>query len=100
MMLAQKAIINNNLQSNLYQNLMGQAFNFEQEAAMLLLNDLTNEPTRSILFLSAASMAFNCLKIEEAEILISYAQMGNPDKYIKDQLDILYQEIQEYKVNN
>ena len=65
----------------LYKN----AFDLERNAAMSLV-DTNNEPMRSILFRSAASLALNCGLDREAEIMISYGLIGTPPKDIHQEL--------------
>jgi tetratricopeptide (TPR) repeat protein len=59
-------------------SLYEQAFALEQQAAELLRADLDAEPSRSILFRSAASLAMQCGEYREAERLIATALSGNP----------------------
>ncbi len=66
---------------------------FEKEAAWLLFNKTEAEPTRAILFRSAAQLAFNCGKMREAEQLISAALRGNPPIEILRELRSLYREV-------
>ena len=72
MALAEKssvAKINGNLeQAN---TLLRQAYKNELEAASLLKDISSPEPTRSILFRSAASLAIDCNELREAERLVS-----------------------------
>ena len=65
----------------LYKN----AFDIERNAAMSLV-DTNNEPMRSILFRSAASLALNCGLDREAEIMISYGLIGTPPMDIHQEL--------------
>lgn len=62
------------------------AFFFETEAANLVANNYDAEPTRSILYRSAASLAMLCFKYEEAERHISNALAGAPPLEIKEEL--------------
>ena len=62
------------------------AFQYEREAAMLLLNDYDIEPTRSVLFRSAASLALNCENYREAERMIAFGLSGNPPPDILEEL--------------
>jgi cobalamin biosynthesis Mg chelatase CobN len=69
-----------------------QALALERQAANSLLNDLEAEPTRSVLFRSAASLAMDCGEYREAERLASTALAGNPPDDIADELrDLLEQ---------
>lgn len=65
----------------------------EKEAAWLLFLKMDAEPTRSVLFRSAAWLAFNCGKMREAEQLISAALVGNPPIEIIEELRSLYRTI-------
>ncbi|MCB0553303.1 MAG: hypothetical protein KDD02_07110 [Phaeodactylibacter sp.] len=64
--------------SERYLELTHAAYEQEKAAAWLLFQKLDAEPTRSVLFRSAAQLAFNCGKIREAEQLIAAALAGNP----------------------
>ena len=76
-----------------YLKLTKQAFGKEKSAAWLLFQKPEAEPTRSVLFRSAAQLAFNCGKIRESEQLISAALAGNPPIEILGELRILYKEV-------
>lgn len=77
-----------------YLELTKAAFVKEKAAAWELFNKIEAEPTRSVLFRSAAWLAFNCGKIREAEQLISAALAGNPPLEILQELRLLYKEVQ------
>ena len=79
--------------SNKYLQLTKKAYEKEKEAAWLLFSNFEAEPTRSVLFRSAAWLAFNCGKMREAEQLISAALAGNPPLEIIKELRNLYKEI-------
>jgi len=70
--------------------LSSQAFIYERQAAMLLLNDYDIEPTRSVLFRSAASLALNCENYREAEKMIALGLLGNPPPEILEELRTLF----------
>lgn len=78
-----------------YLQLTKEAFEKEKEAAWLLFHQTQAEPTRSVLFRSAAQLAFNCGKMREAEQLISAALAGNPPIEILRELRLLYREVLE-----
>jgi len=61
--------------------------------AWLLFLKMEAEPTRSVLFRSAAWLAFNCGKMRAAEQLISAALVGNPPMEIIKELRSLYRTI-------
>ncbi len=67
-----------------------QAFEYERKAAMLLLNDYDVEPTRSVLFRSAASLALNFENYREAERMIALGLLGNPPQEILEELRALF----------
>jgi hypothetical protein len=67
-----------------------QAFEYERKAAMLLLNDYDVEPTRSVLFRSAASLALNFEDYREAECMIALGLLGNPPPEILAELRELF----------
>jgi len=68
------------------------AYDLEAEAAKSLVNDLASEPTRSVLFRSAATLAHDCGLFAEAEKLIHKALAGEPPGDIAEELrDLLGQ---------
>ena len=69
-----------------YLTLTRQAFEKEKEAAWLLFDHFDAEPTRSVLFRSAAQLAFNCGLLREAEQLVAAALIGNPPAEIIQEL--------------
>ncbi len=72
-----------------YLALSKQAFELEREAAIELVNDFDSEPTRSVLFRSAATLAYNCGLYTEAGKLIFTALEGKPHTEIKTELNAL-----------
>jgi len=76
--------------------LFEKAFEFEKQAALMLINDFDNEPTRSVLFRSAGSLAMNCKKYREAEKLFAQGLAGEPPRRIMLQLRALYREISKH----
>jgi len=62
------------------------AYKLETQAAKLVVNNIELEPTRSILFRSAASLALECGDIREAERLSAFGLTGNPPEEIADEL--------------
>jgi hypothetical protein len=76
-----------------YLDMYAEAFDYEQQAAMLYLNTLDKEPTRSVLFRSAASLAIKCRKFNDAERLIEIGLSGNPPKMIATELKALQEQI-------
>lgn len=67
------------------------ALALESEAARAC--DLDFEPTRSILYRSAASLALKCEKLQEAEKLIAGGLLGNPPDEIADELRDLLENV-------
>jgi hypothetical protein len=72
-------------------SLFRDAFMVERDAAMLVSQD--TEPTRSVLFRSAASLAVEAGEYREAERLIGVALAGNAHEEIRDELRDLYETI-------
>jgi uncharacterized protein (UPF0297 family) len=69
------------------------AFDLEQKAAMLLVNDYDIEPTRSVLFKSAACLAINAEMYQTAEQMIGFALSGTPPYEIRNELKDLLLEL-------
>jgi hypothetical protein len=71
-----------------------QAFDLERQAADIVANDLSLEPTRAVLHRSAASLALQCGALREAEQLIAEALSGNPPieiaEELRDLLELVY----------
>lgn len=67
-------------------DLFKQAYDYESTAASELTNQYNLEPTRSILFRSAASLALDCSEIRAAERLIALGLAGNPPEEIAEEL--------------
>lgn len=79
------------------------AYQLEQEAALSLIGTFDKEPTRSVLFRSAASLAYECGKFKEAEKLVSQGLAGNPPDEIAEELRNLFEDInlgRHLEVNN
>lgn len=66
--------------------LFKEAFDLEKSAAMLMINKYEIEPTRSILFKSAACLALDINDYREAERMIAFALSGNPPTEITNEL--------------
>jgi hypothetical protein len=88
---AHLASINGKEQETL--NLYEQAFVLEKQAALSLLNREDVEPTRSVLFRSAAALAKKCHKYREAEKMIALGLAGNPPDDIATELRLLFDDI-------
>lgn len=66
--------------------LFHQALELEKQAAQKLATAWDKEPTRSVLYRSAASLALDCKDFREAERLIASALIGNPPSEIAEEL--------------
>ena len=62
------------------------AYPLERQAAFLVPYERKSEPTRSILFLSAATLAGSCFCFEDALVLIDEGLRGWPFPKIKEEL--------------
>jgi hypothetical protein len=69
-----------------------EAFLLEKAAALLLQNQFEAEPTRSILFKSAAFLAFDAQEYQECRDMITYTLLGKPDDLIKTEMNQLFDE--------
>ncbi|HVR96403.1 MAG TPA: hypothetical protein VMW27_07305 [Thermoanaerobaculia bacterium] len=65
------------------------AFERERQAADLLETELDQEPTRSVLYRSAASLALDCGEPAEAERLAAKGLAGKPPQDIRGELEQL-----------
>ena len=70
-----------------------QALELETQAAEMLKDDLSKEPSRSVLYRSAASMAMSCEEYRQAEKLIATALAGNPPEEIAEELRDLLEQV-------
>lgn len=69
------------------------AFETESECAFLAKNQQVGEPTESVLFRSAASLAYQLKYLREAERLICMGLAGNPPLDIARELRELYDQV-------
>lgn len=69
------------------------AYELEAQAANALFSELASEPTRSVLYRSAATLAKDCGLYAEAEKLINRAMAGNPPGDIADELRDLLEQV-------
>ena len=69
------------------------AYELEAQAANSLLNDLNAEPTRSVLFRSAATLARDCGRYDEAAKLVHRALAGDPPADIASELQDLLEQV-------
>ena len=68
------------------QSLTHKAYTLEAQAAGLIPVDEASEPTRSILYRSAASLAYQCKEYQVAQQLIGQALIGFPPAEILQEL--------------
>jgi hypothetical protein len=68
------------------QELFRAAFEKEREAAELLQDRVDLEPTRSVLFRSAASLAIDCRDFAEAERLLEKGLAGRPPADLAEEM--------------
>ena len=74
------------------------AFEYEKAAAMLLVNEYAQEPSRSVLFRSAASLLLNLPfatgeHYRQAEKMVACGLSGNPPEEIASELREIWQEL-------
>jgi len=69
------------------------AFELERQAADLLDTRMDLEPTRSVLFRSAASLALDCSDPRAAERLLARALAGDPPPEIASELRDLFEQV-------
>jgi len=72
-----------------------QAFEYEAQAAKLVPDEPSSEPTRSVLYSSAASLALDCNEFREAERLIAAGLAGYPPEEIAEELRELFETVNE-----
>lgn len=70
-----------------------QALEIEEKAAFMLSPQKDSEPSRSIIFRSAASLALNSGDYEKADWLVANGLAGFPPVEIAEELKILFEEI-------
>lgn len=73
--------------------LLREALHLERSAASMLLFTVDVEPTRSVLYRSAASIAMRCDDFKEAERLIAQGLSGHPPEEIAEELRDLYEQV-------
>lgn len=83
-----------------YLDLAAKALAKEKKAALELIGDFDAEPTRSVLFRSAATIAFNIGSYDESLKLTHLALAGNPYEEIKVELEELLENAQMAVENN
>ena len=75
------------------ETLARQAYEYELQAAQLISEDQSSEPTRSILYRSAASLAYQCKEFAIAQRLIAKGLSGYPPPQVEEELKDLYEQI-------
>jgi len=75
-----------------------QAYENERSSAMILVNQFEEEPSRSVLFRSAAWLAFHAGRYREAERMAAFGLSGNPPGLIEKELrEVLEQTLAKLK---
>ena len=94
MELAQLAMVaRHNLEWKKAESLAKRAYKYEAQAAELIPEDLESEPTRSILYRSSASLAYQCKEFEIAQRLIAKGLSGYPPPQVEQELKDIYEQI-------
>lgn len=75
------------------ENLARQALTYEAEAASLVPDGRSSEPTRSILYRSAASLAYQCKDFYTAQQLIAKGLSGYPPARVEQELKMLLDQV-------
>ena len=75
------------------EKLFRQALEYESRAARLVPDEPSSEPTRSILYSSAATLALDCNELCEAKQLITEGLAGNPPPDIAQELKDLHEQV-------
>ena len=70
-----------------------QAFEYEAQAARLVPDEPSSEPTRSVLYSSAAWLALDCEELREAERLVAAGLAGHPPEDIAEELRELFEKV-------
>ena len=91
------AIANREGDLRAFQSLSRKAYKYERCAALAFVSDFATEPTRSVLFRSAASLAFDCGEMREAERLIAIGLSGEPPEEIAGELRELFEAVLEHR---
>jgi len=77
------------------ENLAREAYELESKAAALVPCSPESEPTRSILYRSAATLAHQCHEYDDAQRLVAEGLAGSPPPQIKRELQELMERIRE-----
>jgi hypothetical protein len=92
--IAEKAFLAQQKGDNIaFVKLSKESFLLERAAAMLLKDKLEVEPSRSILFKSAAFLAFDAQEYQACRDMITYTLLGRPDAIIKTEMKALFLEV-------
>jgi len=75
------------------EDLLRKAYKKESDSTKLLVDECDFEPTRSILYRSAASLAMECNDLRGAEELIAFGLSGNPPEEIAEELRDLFEKV-------
>ena len=73
--------------------LLADAYGLERVAAEALRNEIDHEPSRSVLYRSAAALALDVGRFREAEQLVAAGLSGDPPQAIADELRDLLEQI-------
>lgn len=75
------------------EDLARQAYGYEAQAADLIPEAESSEPTRSILYRSAASLAYQCKELQIAQRLIAKGLSGHPPPQVEQELKDLWDQV-------
>src|SRR5688572_19057892 len=75
------------------ERLARRAYEYESQAALLIPKERTSEPTRAILYRSAASLAYQCKEFVAAQRLITEGLSGHPPMQIRQEMEALLKEV-------
>jgi hypothetical protein len=94
MTIAEKAFLAQQAGDNAtFIQLSKEAFLLARKAAMMLKDKMDAEPSRSILFKSAAFLAFDAQEYQACRDMITYTLLGKPDPIIKAEMKDLFLEV-------
>lgn len=77
--------------------LLKQAFKLEREAALLLVDKYELEPTRSKLFASCATIAYQLSDFRESEKMVAMGLAGNPPQNVLEELRDMFDQANFYR---
>jgi hypothetical protein len=75
------------------EKLAREAYGYEAQAAELVPDDSASEPTRSILYLSAASLAYQCKEFQAAQRFVAKGLSGYPPPKVEQELKDLFEQL-------